>query len=127
MEMKFEASTFGRFAPDEEEIESTEIPMGPAWELVAISVQPFGRWARKLVTLQRKSRAEEEASRRRNQVDGLTLTASNLAIDPSTTKEKKAFTDSQTQFHAETGRYRADADDHDFRNRYFRGEGTRPK
>lgn len=81
--------------------EATPIPSGPEWQQIAVSTQDFGKWARRLVTLQRIPR---DQCRRR-------------AVE-----ERARFSDSNTQFHAQSGRFRANVDAKDFRNQVSNGE-----
>ncbi|CAO1624720.1 unnamed protein product [Sympodiomycopsis kandeliae] len=81
-----------------EDSDATDIPTSKDFTLVACSVQDFGKWARRLVTLQRVDRQKTECScevGEQEQVMG------------------------ETQFHQDSGRYRANVDEKDFRNRYF--------
>lgn len=85
-----------------EDSQTTAVPTGLEWDVVAVSTQDFGRWARRLVTLRRLPRAQVAANQLR----------------PAATDDD-ALTRQQTQFHAGSGRYRANVDETDFRNKYF--------
>lgn len=94
-----------------EDSKTTDVPTGKEWDIVAVSTQDFGKWARRLVTLQRRPRAEVRCDK----CQGSGGSGGSDGTTPTTTPPA-------SQFHADSGRYRANVDERDFRNRYF---GTR--
>lgn len=77
---------------------ATPVPSGPEWELIAVSTQDFGKWARRLVTLQlRPAEGSNGAELRRSE--------------------------GQSQLDAKLGRYKGNYDPQDFRNRFFGPKG----
>ncbi|CAO1630027.1 unnamed protein product [Jaminaea pallidilutea] len=104
--------------------EPTPVPTGPEWDLIAVSTQDFGRWARRLVTLQRKPRGADASTlttgMRPSGMDGEEGAASgNVPATAAAANKTAQFTDSRTQYDDRTGRFVANLDPKDFRNRYF--------
>ncbi|CAO1632923.1 unnamed protein product [Parajaminaea phylloscopi] len=111
---------------------ATPVPSGPEWDQVAVSTQDFGKWARRLVTLRRIPR--EECRRNAALTASASASASSGAVDLAPAAEadrdaiesaaqRLAISDSKTQYHAESGRFRANVDRRDFRNQYFGPQG----
>lgn len=91
------------------------VPTGPEWDLIAVSVQDFGKWARRLVTLQLKPRGAAEA------VDDGEAKAAAAGNGDAFSAQRRS--EGQSQFDASTGRYKGNVDQKDFRNQYFGPRG----
>ncbi|PWN28007.1 hypothetical protein BDZ90DRAFT_219466 [Jaminaea rosea] len=91
------------------------VPTGPEWDLIAVSVQDFGKWARRLVTLQLKPRGAAEA------VDDGQAKAATAGDGDASSAQRRS--EGQSQFDATTGRYKGNVDQKDFRNQYFGPRG----
>lgn len=127
---------------------TTPVPDGPEWKQVAVSTQDFGKWSRRLVTLCRIPRDQCKSSRdHASKVEVRSCSVQQAAHRPSspfssgrlqqtdhagnadfdsaavTLAQRAKISDSRTQFHVESGRFRANVDRRDFRNQYFRSQG----